>query len=122
MKTTITVLLVTIATSIASAPPTLLVQTTITEYHAEGVKDVMAAPTVAVESGKQAVIKVGRLEFAITPTLLNAGTVDLRAILTERDGEKANTLTAPRIHAELGKVAEIKVGQRVFATKTSLAK
>ena len=123
MKTSINTLLATIAIALtASASPTLLVETTITEHHAKGGKDVLAAPRITVESGKQAIIQVGKLEYAITPTLLDDGTVDLRAILTERDGEKADELAAPRIKAELGQVAEIQIGQLAFTTKTSFAK
>jgi hypothetical protein len=121
MKTTVTSLLATIAIAFtASAAPTLLVETTITENHANGGKDVLAAPSITVESGKQAIIQVGKLEYAVTPTLLDNGTVDLRAVLTERDGEKADRLAAPQIKAKLGKVAEIRIGDLAFTTKTSL--
>ena len=123
MKTTISTLLASILITLsASASPALLVETTITEHHAKGGKDVLAAPSITVESGKQATIQVGKLEYAITPTLLDDGTVDLRAILTERDGKKADKLAAPRIKAKLGLVAEIQIGQLAFSTKTSLAK
>jgi hypothetical protein len=123
MKTTVTSLLATIAMAFtASASPSLLVETTITENHAKGGKDVLAAPSITVESGKQASIQVGKLEYAVTPTLLDNGTVDLRAVLTERDGEKVDRLAAPQIKAKLGKVAEIQIGDLTFTTKTSLAK
>ena len=123
MNTTISTLLASILITLsASASPALLVETTITEHHAKGGKDVLAAPSITVESGKQATIQVGKLEYAITPTLLDDGTVDLRAILTERDGKKADKLAAHRIKAKLGLVAEIHIGQLAFSTKTSLAK
>jgi hypothetical protein len=123
MKTTVTSLLATIAMAFtASAAPTLLVETTITENHANGGPDVLKAPAISVESGKQATVKIGKLEYAVTPTLLDNGTVDLRAVLTERDGEKADRLAAPQIKAKLGKVAEIQIGDLTFTTKTSLAK
>ena len=123
MKTTINTLLATIVITLtASASPALLVETTITEHHAKGGKDVLMAPRITVESGKQATIQVGKLEYAITATLLDGGTVDLRAILTERDGKKADKLAASRITAKLGQVAEIQIGQLAFTTKTSLAK
>jgi hypothetical protein len=82
----------------------------------------LKAPAISVESGKQAIIQVGKLEYAVTPTLLDNGTVDLRAVLTERDGEKADRLAAPQTKAKLGKVAEIQIGDLTFTTKTSLAK
>jgi len=123
MKTTIITLLATIVITLtASASPALLVETTITEHHAKDGKDVLLAPSITVESGKQASIQVGKLEYAVTPTLLNDGTVDLRAILTKHDGKKADKLAAPRIKAQLGQVAEIQIGQLAFTTKTSLVK
>lgn len=101
MKTTINTLLATILITLtASASPALLVETTITEHHAKG----------------------GKLEYAVTPTLLDDGTVDLRAVLTERDGKNADRLAAPQIKSKLGQVAEIQIGQLAFTTKTSLAK
>ena len=62
MKTTVTSLLATIAMAFtASAAPTLLVETTITENHANGGPDVLKAPAISVESGKQATVKIGKL-------------------------------------------------------------
>ena len=123
MKTTINTLLATILITLtASASPALLVETTITEHHTKGGKDVLASPSITVESGKQAIIQVGKLEYAVTPTLLDDGTVDLRAVLTERDGKNADRLAAPQIKSKLGQVAEIQIGQLAFTTKTSLAK
>lgn len=123
MKTAITTLLATILIAFtASASPALLVETTISEHNTKGGKDVLVAPRVTVESGKQAIIQVGKLEYAVTPTLLDNGTVELRATLTERDGKKADQLAVPRITAKLDQVAEIQIGQLAFTTKTSLAK
>jgi hypothetical protein len=123
MKTTINTLLATIVVTLtASASPALLVETTITEHHAKGGKDVLMAPRLTVESGKQASIQAGKLEYAVTATLLSDGTVDLSTTLTERDGKKADKLTAPRIIAKPGQVAKIEIGQLAITTKTSLAK
>lgn len=123
MKTTIhTVLALAAITLSASAGPTLVLETTITEHHATGGKDVLAAPRIAVESGKLAIVRVGKLEYAVTPTLLGDGTVELRAVLTEHNGNKAGKLATPRIRAKLDQVAEIQVGQLGFTTRTSLAK
>ena len=123
MKTTITTLLATIAIPFAaSASPALILETKITQHHASGGPDVMKAPPLSTESGKQAVIKVGNLEYAVTPTLLEDGSVDLNAVLTQRNGDKADVLTAPTIKATIGQAAEIKIGDLTFATTTSLAK
>ena len=123
MKTAIIALLSTIVASVtASASQALLVETTITEQHANGGPDVLAVPSITVESGKQSTVKIGKLEYAVTPTLLDDGTVDISAILTKRDGEKSDKLAAPRIKAKLGEAAKIHIGQLTFTTKTSLAK
>jgi hypothetical protein len=124
MKTAITTLLTTIAMTLsASASPALLVETTITEQHTNGNrgKDVLAAPRITVESGKKATIRVGKLEYTVTPTLLDDGTVELRAVLTEHNAKKADKLAEPRITAKLGQIAEIQVGPFALATKASLA-
>lgn len=123
MKTTITTLLAAIAIPLAlAASPVLVIETTITENHASGGPDVMKVSQISTESGKQAVVKVGKLEYAVTPTLLDEGTVELRAVLTEHDGDKADVLTAPAIKARIGQVAEVKIGELTFATTTSLGK
>ncbi|MFZ4779627.1 MAG: hypothetical protein ACOYM3_30055 [Terrimicrobiaceae bacterium] len=123
MKTIITTLLATIAIPLAvSASPTLILETTITEHHATGGPDVMKVPRFSTESGKQSVITVGKLEYSVTPTLLDNGTVELHAVLTESNGDKADVLTAPTIRAKIGQAAEIKIGDLTFATTTSLAK
>ena len=144
MGTAVSSLLASIAMAFtASAAPTLLVETTITENDSDGGPGVLKAAAISdqsgkqatsgiwpvqwswthaisVESGKQATVKMGKLEYAVTPTLLDDGTVDLRAVLSERDGEKADRLAAPQIKAKLGQVAEIRIGDLAFTTKTSL--
>lgn len=125
MKTTISTLLATIAIALtASAAPTLLVETTITDHDAKGGKDVMVAPRISVESGKRGIIQVGNTEYAITPILLGDGTVDLSISVhqTDRVGKKDDVLTAPRMLVKLGEAAEIQIGQRSYTTKTSLVK
>jgi hypothetical protein len=123
MKTAIIALLSTIVASVtASASQALLVQTTIIEHDDKGRTEVLSAPSITIESGKRAIIQVGKLEYAVTPTLLDDGTVDISAILTERDGKRSDELAAPRIKTKLGEVAQIQIGQYSFATKTSLAK
>jgi hypothetical protein len=123
MKTAIIALLSTIVASVtASASQALLVQTTIIEHDDKGRTEVLSAPSITIESGKRAVVQIGKLEYAVTPTLLDDGTVDISAILTEREGEKSDKLAAPRIKTKLGEAAQIEIGQYTFATKTSLAK
>ena len=68
----------------------------------------MAAPSITVESGKQAIIQVGKLEYAVTPTLLDDGNLDLRAVLTERDGKNAGRLVAPEIKANFVRLPKSK--------------
>lgn len=125
MKTSISTLLASIAFALtASAAPTLLVETTITKPEIKDGRDIrrVIQLSMKVESGSKAIMRAGALEYALTPTLLDDGTVDLRAILTERDGKKADKLAAPRIKAKLGQLAKIQIGQLGFTTKTSLAK
>jgi hypothetical protein len=123
MKPAIIALLSTIiATVTASASQALLVQTTIIVHDDKGRPEVLSAPSITVESGRRAVVQIGKLEYAVTPILLDDGTVDISAILTERDGEKSDKLAAPRIKTKLGEAAQIQIGQYTFATKTSLAK
>ena len=123
VKTTINTLLATIAISLtASAAPALLVETTIIEHHTNVGKDVLANPPITVESGKQAIIQIGKLEYAVTPTLLEDGTVDLRATVTQGGDKKADKLVVPTIKTKLGNVAEIQIGQLALTIKTSLAK
>ena len=123
MKTTINTLLATIVITLTvSASSALLVETTITEHHAKGGKDVLLAPRMIVESGKQASIQVNKLEYTIIPTLLDDGTVDLRTTLTKQNGKQADKLAAPRIKAKLNQAVTIQIGELAFNVKTSLAK
>jgi len=121
MKTTINALLATIAISLtASASPALLVETTVTEHQVNGGKDVMTSFTA--ESGKQAIIRFDKLEYAVTPTLLDDGAVDLSVTVTQGGDKKTDSLLVPTIKTKLGNVAEIQIGQVALTMKTSLAK
>ncbi|MEP6671938.1 MAG: hypothetical protein ABJF10_22440 [Chthoniobacter sp.] len=127
MKTTIHTLLATIAISLtASASPALLVEITTAEHHANVVnvvKGVLTIPSVTVESGKQTTIQIGKLEYAVTPTLLDDGTVDLSATVTQGDDKKAEKLVVPSVKTKLGNGVDIQIGQVAWITiKTSLAK
>lgn len=119
MKTAINTLFATIAIALtASASPELVLETIITEHHAQGGRKVLSAPRMTIEGGKQATVQVGKVECAFTPALKNDGTVDLRVVFTEH---KADKLAAPRVTAKLGQVVEIQTGQLAFTAKTTLA-
>lgn len=123
MKAAISSLLAASAITVAaSAAPALLIKASIAEINAKGERKVLSKPNVIVESGKQATIKFGKLEYSLTPTLRDNGTVDIQTTMTERDGEKTTTLARPRMIVELGKEAEIASGQFVFTAQPSLAK
>ena len=91
------------------------------EHSAAGDKTLMA-PLVIGPSGKQATIKFGKFEYNVTPVLHDDGTVDVSAILTEHDGKDAHQVVDQRIKAKLGHATEVRVGNLVFQTTTSLVK
>lgn len=123
MKTSITTLLASLVISLsASAAPHLLIETTISKHKANGDKELLGQPSVIIESGNQGSIESGKLKYALTPTLDANGTVEIEAVITERNGEKVRTIAKPRMIVELGKVAEIKVGELSFTVQPSLAK
>jgi hypothetical protein len=122
MKATINILLATLAISLmASAAPALLLETTITD-HADTNKDVLSTPRITVENGKPAIIKVGKLEYSITPTLLDDGAVDIHITLTQGEDKKADKLVVPSVKTRFGIVATLQVGQLALTIKPSLAK
>lgn len=106
----------------ASAASQLVIETTIAT---KGGKDIVSKPTVIVESGKPATISTGgedtALEFALTPTLLDNGTVDIPTRITRRNGKKTDTLGTPRVIVQLGKVGRIEIGDLVLTVSPSLA-
>jgi hypothetical protein len=111
----------------ASASPELLVETTITQNHAEGGLSVegskhQSQTNVKVKSGESVVVVVGQLECTVTPTLKEDGNVEVRAVFIERKGDQADQLAAPLITTKLGQTAEVKVGDLAFAAKITLAK
>jgi hypothetical protein len=97
--------------------PNLLIETVITEQRIPAEVKVFSVWTV---SGKQAIIQSGTLEYAVTASVLDDGTVDVRAVLTDK--QKNKKLATTRINAQLGNVSELEVGQFAFKTKTALAK
>ena len=123
MKTTISTLFaLAVCTVTAAASPALSVETTISEHHPDGTQSVLASPHITVESGKQASIQINQLEYAVTPTLLTDGSVEMHAVLTKYEGEKVTTLFSPTITAKLDQVAEIQKDQLALKTKATLAK
>lgn len=104
----------------ASASPELLVETTITQNHAEGGPDVLKAPNIKVKSGEPTVVVVGQLEYTVTPTLKEDGKVEVRAVVIEHKSDQADQLAAPLITTKLGQTAETKVGEFAFASRLTL--
>ncbi len=123
MKSAVITFLATIvATLSASALPALLLEASIAKQTAHGATEVLSQPNVIVESGKQATIRSGKLEYSLTPKLLDNGTVDIQAVITEYHGEKAVVLAKPRMIVEPGKEGSLTMEQRVFTIRASLAK
>ena len=123
MKSSVITLLATIFISFsASAAPMLLIETSIAEPNAKGEKDILSKPSIIVESGKQATINFGTLKYSLIPTLRDNGTVDIETVITERNGKETTTLAKPRMIVELGKSAEVTLGQVSFTAKPSIRK
>ena len=98
-----------------------MVKMVLLERSAAGDKTLMA-PLMFTPSGKQATIKSGKFEYDITPVLHDDGTVEVSAILTERDGKGTHQIVDQRIRAKLDHATEVRVGNLVFQTTTSLVK
>ena len=123
MKPILSTLLASIAITLtAAASPSLRIESTI----ATDGEHIVSRPTIIVQSGEQAIISSGdqesELTCALTPTLLDNGTVDIRVVITQRKGKKTDTLANPRIKVQLGELAKIQSGKLVFTAKPSLAK
>ena len=122
MKSILITLLVATTFSItASAAPYLRVDIDLLEHSAAGDKTLMH-PVMITSSGKQATIQSGKFEYSVTPILHDDGTVDVSAILTERDGKNTRQVVDQRIKAKLGHATEVRVDDLVFRTTTSLTK
>lgn len=106
----------------ASASPELIVETTITQNHAQGGPDVLKGPNIKVKSGEPAVVVVGGLEYTVTPTMKEDGSVEVRLVLIKRKGDQADQFVAPLTTTKLGQTAEFTVGEFAFASKITLAK
>ena len=119
MKTSLSVLLSTIAfTFTTAAAPPLLIKATITGLHDN---DVLSVPAITVESGHKALIQLGWIQYGVTPTLLDAGRVALRAVVTQPDRKNTSPFSAPLVTTDLGKAAEIQLtGINIAVTCTLL--
>jgi hypothetical protein len=109
-------------TSTAFAAPTLLVEAKITEHQADGGSVVLAAPHLTVTDGTQAIVGVGKVEYSITPKLLDDGNVLLQIVILKLNDRQGEPLAAPRIVSQLGKTATFRVGQLEMSLNATLAK
>ena len=121
MKPTICTLASLLAVTLtASATPSILLETIISEEHAPAQPEIISRPTVLAISGEKAIIQTGSIEYVMIATLLEAGSIDIRTVLTDKATGKKLAIT--HIDTQLGKVAELQVGQWIFQTKATLGK
>ena len=122
MKTIAITLLIATAFSLTAhaTVPRPLVDMILLEHSAAGDKHLWDA-TVFTESGKQTTAKNGKFEYKLTPTVHDDGTVDVRVVLTERDGGDAHEIVNQRIKAKLGHTTEVRTDHFVFQTTTTVA-
>jgi hypothetical protein len=128
MKSTLTSILASLAITLtAAASPSLRIDMTI----ATRGDSIASRPSFYLESGKRGVIssgqidpngkKVSELTYAVTPTLLDNGTVDMQMVVTQRLGKNTDR-HAPRIVVQLGKLAKFRVGKLVVTAIPTLLK
>ena len=117
MKTTILQLLaVTAIIATAHAAPMLNIATVISEKQADGKFHVLSSPNFTVESGKSASITSGQIELAVTPKLLDNGSVLIKSVLkTDKPTVK------PQITVALDKQASMQVDDLQMTVTPSLA-
>jgi hypothetical protein len=106
----------------AVASQQLLLETTLSKHDAKGGSEVLGKPSVVVESGREGCIEQGPYRCSLTPTLRADGTVDIRVVITRRDGEEVRTVATPRMIVALDKLAEVRIGDFGFTAQPSLAK
>lgn len=118
MKTTILQLLaVTAIIATAHAAPMLNIATVISEKQADGKFHVLSVPKFTVESGKSASITSGQIELAVTPKLLDNGSVLIKSVLkTDKPTVK------PQITVALDKQAQMQIDDLQLTVTPSLAK
>lgn len=122
MKTTLSCILASIAIALtAAASPSLRIDMTV----ATSGNRIVHRPSLFTQSGKQAIISSGdqesALTCALTPTLLDNGSVEIQAVITQREGKKTDRHFR-RILVRLGKVAKFKVGELRFTAKPIVVK
>lgn len=123
MRTTIGTFIASIVIPLsASGAPQLLISTTISKHDAKGDTELLSKPSIIIESGNQGIIESGKREYIITPTLRDNGTVDIQTVITESRGKETATLSKPRMIVELGKIAQVRIGQLVFTAQPSISK
>jgi len=103
----------------ASAAPTLLVETTITE---RATKKVLAQPHLAIESGKQSIIVAGDFEYRVTPTLTADGRISFKAALLRGHGKKAELIQEADVLLRPGQAFDYKVDKVDLSNKITLQK
>lgn len=111
-----------ILSSNSLAAQQLRVASTVARQQADGTQATLAAPNVVVENGKQAIVQIDNLSFAVTPKLLANGQVEVQIEMSEVSGKQSTVLAAPRIVTLLGQVAELQVGTLIFKLEPSLVK
>ena len=108
--------------TLASAAPRPLLQTTATGPNKNGGKEILTAPSLVAKSGQQSLMTIGDLlKYTITATVQRNGAVLLDVRMLSASTAGAN-IAAPRIKTRLGYEAPVCAGQWQFTTKTSLAK
>ncbi|MHA3775423.1 hypothetical protein ACXR0O_28215 [Verrucomicrobiota bacterium sgz303538] len=122
MKSTLSSIVAFVAMAVTvAATPSLRIDTTITRAD-----KIYNRPTLFVSSGEQASITSGdkdtALTYAVTPTLLDNGTVGIQTVITQRNGKKTNKFATSRIVVPLGKSVTLRCGELLINAKPSLAK
>ena len=104
----------------AQAAPSLRLDTTI--LHGERT---LSRPTMLVSNGEKGSIVSGSrtnlLEYTVSPTLLNDGRVDIKAVVTYRNGKSTDEL-ATHFIARQGKAVEVQQGALTYRVTPTLDK
>jgi|ERR1700677_174307 len=107
----------------ASAAPELVTDTIITDNGNSSKPKVLARSQTRTENGKQAVMQIDWIRYAVTATLTPKGRVNVAAVFTRLPyGRRGRTIVFPIRTAALGETLEGSAGTLFFSTKTSLAK
>lgn len=106
----------------AFAAPILRIETSISGRNAEGEMEVLSKPTVIVESGKPATIRMGKISYEVTPILRENGTVDIQTSISKDTGKRSIALANPRVIVEMGKEGKIESKNYTLTLQPSLEK